>query len=1066
MADRSATSPAAASTINDLIAPLPGGHERVPRPRLEAVVAGRWHRPVTVIVGGAGFGKTTLLAQALAANEVEPSGLDVLVPCSGDHATASTLAAALCAGLGAPDPAGWSEPDSLGDTVLAAITAHAPVAICLVLDDVHTVPRGSAGAQLLERVVDGLPPHGHLLFSGRRSPPVALARLVVQGRAVRLTEDDLAFTDDEVAAFATLRSVPTAELSGVGRWPALAELTASAPRAATHGFLWDEILGELSPQRREQLALLAEIGGADQATFSAAVGQPVDLAALVEGLPLVATSADRVELHSLWREPLLAGIAHEVVNAACGRAADHHVRNHDRRRAFDLYVAAGGRDQALAVVAETCVHGYPPLPIDQLEAWADRLEDGGDLAASEPELLLLRGVIAEHREGRLVAAVEPLLAAARAFRERDGRGDIEGEVACLTHLCAVGTHAGRDDLLVDAIGRGMELEGAGHPQASFLASLGRALLADLQGDFEGALAELDAIDVNRLDGTPRAFRDLHRAELLEALGRPEDGLPLLEGTPVSAGRTGEAVAATRDNVRWALGHVDEVVDDDERMKDERERRWTGRTLQSGAAQSARRAAFVGRAALAREFLTVADRLGAPITPAVAVRHAFAVAALALLDDDEAAARQALVEAIPSGGVGTPATRRGHRRGLGLTYVLVPETRGFWDDDDLHGTLALTRSLARALVALREPSECDGDALEALDVVALLPALSPAAVRPTMPLPWAVHLAVAAAAAGRDDAPDLLAGLGPDARGWVERLATAGADRPLDKALRSAARRLLADMAIVPDHTVQVDLLGPPCLRIDGADQDTGAWRRDRVRQLLGFLVLHPHTTRDAVNDALWPELDRETAANNLRTTLSYLLAVLQPGRGSNEPAYFIDQHGASLALTGHDRLRVDVWDLDRHVERATDAERSGVLSIALEAYEAAVATWRGPLLEGMEAPWAETERERVRLRYVRAATRTAELALAAGRIIRSAELATQVLELEPWSERAYCVLASAQLEAGGQRASRRTIERCHAMLDELGAEPEAATLMLERRLVATERCRPDAPDPTPLTRNP
>ena len=46
------------------------------RPRLVGVLQGRFQRRLTVVRGGAGFGKTTLLLQALEANEDGALGVD------------------------------------------------------------------------------------------------------------------------------------------------------------------------------------------------------------------------------------------------------------------------------------------------------------------------------------------------------------------------------------------------------------------------------------------------------------------------------------------------------------------------------------------------------------------------------------------------------------------------------------------------------------------------------------------------------------------------------------------------------------------------------------------------------------------------------------------------------------------------------------------------------------------------------------------------------------------------------------------------------------------------------
>ncbi|HYF47334.1 MAG TPA: bacterial transcriptional activator domain-containing protein, partial [Acidimicrobiales bacterium] len=262
----------------------------------------------------------------------------------------------------------------------------------------------------------------------------------------------------------------------------------------------------------------------------------------------------------------------------------------------------------------------------------------------------------------------------------------------------------------------------------------------------------------------------------------------------------------------------------------------------------------------------------------------------------------------------------------------------------------------------------------------------------------------------------------------------------------AARRLLAEVPRVPAETVVVRFLGPAELQRGDELVDSPLWRRGRVRQLLAFLVIYGQTTREAVVDAFWPDLDPAAANNNLRSTLSNLLTVLTPERRSKEASYFVAQQGRVLAPTGTDRLVVDVWEAERLFDEAAAAERSGTPSLARVAYARALDLWRGPFLADTPAAWAEAEAERLRLRFVAAWVRAGELALAAGDPAEAGARATAAIEAEPWSENAYRLLAGAQLARGDRAAARHSLDRARAMLDDLGVEPESATRLLERRL--------------------
>src|SRR5262252_5058027 len=67
----------------------------IPRLRLVRLLEGRWDRPVTLLVAGPGFGKTTVLAQAVRAHQAAPRGIDVWVSCEAAHEDQACFARAL-----------------------------------------------------------------------------------------------------------------------------------------------------------------------------------------------------------------------------------------------------------------------------------------------------------------------------------------------------------------------------------------------------------------------------------------------------------------------------------------------------------------------------------------------------------------------------------------------------------------------------------------------------------------------------------------------------------------------------------------------------------------------------------------------------------------------------------------------------------------------------------------------------------------------------------------------------------------------------------------------------------
>jgi DNA-binding SARP family transcriptional activator len=118
----------------------------------------------------------------------------------------------------------------------------------------------------------------------------------------------------------------------------------------------------------------------------------------------------------------------------------------------------------------------------------------------------------------------------------------------------------------------------------------------------------------------------------------------------------------------------------------------------------------------------------------------------------------------------------------------------------------------------------------------------------------------------------------------------------------------------------------------------------------------------------------------------------------------------------------------------------------LDALVPAVERWRGPLCADLgAADWLDFERIRLTASYARSALRAGEL-LAADHDLHGAEvMAGRVVDVDPWSEAAYRLLASVQLARGSRSGARDVLDHLRTRLDELGVRPEPATLDLIAR---------------------
>src|SRR5580704_892560 len=238
----------------------------VPRPRLSERLDRGAASKLMLVSAPAGFGKTTLLTEWLAAGPAAPADQRAAAWLSldrGDNDPVSfwtyVIAAlrTVAAGVGEnalallhapqPPPIETVLTELLND--LGAITSE----IVLVLDDYHVVDAGDV-QEGMAFLLDHLPPWLHVVIASRADPALPLARWRARGELVETRAAELRFTPDEAAAYLN-------EMMGL-------QLTArdvAALEGRTEGWIAALQLAALSMQGRDDVVgFIAGFAGDDR----------------------------------------------------------------------------------------------------------------------------------------------------------------------------------------------------------------------------------------------------------------------------------------------------------------------------------------------------------------------------------------------------------------------------------------------------------------------------------------------------------------------------------------------------------------------------------------------------------------------------------------------------------------------------------------------------------------------------------------------------------------------------------------------------------------------------------
>jgi DNA-binding SARP family transcriptional activator len=1063
--------------------------------RLQEGLRGR----LLAVVAGAGYGKSTLLAQGIE----ELSEPCVWLSCDQRLGAAESFLAHLAEGLtecfpgvgGALDLVG--PPSEQAATLCNEVVETIAEDFVVVVDDVHAL-EGRPAADALASLVWDLPRNAHLALASRTALSFPLGRLRAAGELTELAEADLALSLDESATL--LSRLPgdlgdrAAELHRRSEgWVAGLILAARAgpadgrPAPQEFDYMAEEVLAHQPPDVRDFLLDTAVLSRISPELAGAVSGRP-DAALLLAMLVRQRLFTVRLGGEGEWyryHHLLTAYLRRELAAGDPRRLEGLH------RRAATAWVAAG---QPLEAVRHHIEGGDWSGAAETLEPVAEDVAASPDAGALDTWLQAMPFEYLGDRPSLILARATRLL----------GRADNERSFAAFEEAIEMLHLRGDDERAAVALFRLMQAMFAAGTRPDHRAAVGARWL----GRLDPSARMVPAARVVQAIGCAYARRFAEAEQELDLSVGASDASPAiaLYAAAVRAhylgwGRDGrpEALAAldeplgllVRDPdldelafLPWLLllrayllndmGMHEEALDEIGRSAEAARRRGL-----SGA--PGRPPAWVRSVALAglgrweelEAELAPPDRVPSP-NEATAYAHRYQVSAALLA-----------------------ASRGDHVAATAHVRLAREELRSFGkvsDDPALLCDLAvathwigeaeLAAELAReAHVAAREigahwqlaRAALVGGAVEVSgpDADALLDEALTLTADPAFEALWTrrerrLAAPLLARALSSSLGPPGLAGrllarcggevLTACARDLVEapapvrvQLAAAAGEavaadgelvdallRDRDATVREAARRSWVRLRERPRAALRIATLGELRVWRDGVAVPDGAFGRQKARALLGLLLSRNHPVhREELCEVLWADLRPERAAAALRTTLHDLRRALQPELDATSPAAAVVADGTTVRIELSSRDELDLAALEAVAASLRTREPVGELAHL----EEIVTLYRGPFLsEWPYEDWAAARREEAEEAYRTVLEALAAALGLAGRHHAAAERWRRLVALDAEREGWHRGLMASYAAAGERALALRQFHVCRAVLRRRqGIEPGRET---------------------------
>lgn len=265
--------------------------------------------------------------------------------------------------------------------------------------------------------------------------------------------------------------------------------------------------------------------------------------------------------------------------------------------------------------------------------------------------------------------------------------------------------------------------------------------------------------------------------------------------------------------------------------------------------------------------------------------------------------------------------------------------------------------------------------------------------------------------------------------------------PADEDILRLSQYLQLDSQVnYPGYTLHVQLLGPLVISLGREEVEDKKWQREKAKDIFVYLFIHKDrfVPKEELVGVLFIDQDEKTANRDFKVALNALYNVLEPKRSPRAESYFIIRKQNMYRIHPKAVVKSDVEQFQNLSSRGLD-ERNPQKAIIL--LKSASALYRGAFyLNHTLSDWFQLEQEQLSQTYLQVIEKLAQNETRLQQFDQTIYWAEKLIKLDSTWEEAYRLLMYAHYQRQNRSQAIKWYDRCvHMLQNEFELKPMETT---------------------------